>query len=403
MPGLVNAHTHLDLTHLGPRPHDPGEGFVAWIEMIRRGRHEDEAAIAASVGRGVLLSLSAGTVAVGDIGGAVRGRPSLAAWRALRAAGVRGVSFLEYFGMGSTAERSRDAVAAALAAAEREEREPGAVLGLQPHAPNTVSSWLYRETIGLAGMGAGSVPRPVATHLAETPEEREFVAKGSGPQRALLERLGIWEDAILDDVGHGLHPVQHLSPELRARPMLVAHVNDADDAAIRTLAGARASVVYCPHASAYFAAERYFGGHRYREMLDAGVNVALGTDSIVNLPPGSERAPSAGRAVSEAGGMSVLREMALLAVRDGTDGRLLLRMATVNGARALGLEERVFEVREGGPLAGLIGVEVGAKAVGGASDAVHAAVVAGIGPEILFADKYSGLVGTMGDGLGSEA
>lgn len=401
MPGLVNAHTHLDLTHLGPRPHDPGAGFVPWVEMIRQGRHADEAAIAASVARGARLSLLAGTVAVGDIGGAVRGRPSLAPWRALRSTGMRGVSFLEYFGIGSTARRSRAAVAEVLASASREASGRGAALGLQPHAPNTVSTWLYGESVELA---RGEPARPLATHLAETPEERVFVARGTGPQRALLERLGLWEDAILGDVGRGLDPVAHLAPVLALTPMLLAHVNDADDAAIRTLARSRASVVYCPHASAYFAAERHFGGHRYREMLDAGVNVALGTDSIVNLPRGSERTPSPGRAEADAGrGMSILGEMRMLGERDGADPVTLLRMATVNGARALGLTEQAFVLGAGGPLAGLIGVDVGPAGVAGAAAAVRGAMGAGMGPEILFADKYSGLVGTLGDGFGPEA
>ncbi|HRQ74132.1 MAG TPA: hypothetical protein PLU35_13995, partial [Phycisphaerales bacterium] len=77
LPGLVNAHTHLDLTHLGPRPHDPEEGFVAWVERVRAGRRQEDDGIAESVRRGVGLCLAGGTVAVGDIAGAPGGRPTV--------------------------------------------------------------------------------------------------------------------------------------------------------------------------------------------------------------------------------------------------------------------------------------------------------------------------------------
>lgn len=405
IPGLVNAHAHLDLTHLGPREHDPDKGFMAWIDMIRAGRHEGDEAIAGSVAKGVGLSLAAGTVAIGDIGGAPRGRPSLAAWRALRASGMRGVSFLEFFGVGRTAVRSRAALAEALRVAGEEAGPPGAMLGLQPHAPNTVATWLYREAVGLAreglsdrgaGRGREGRPLPMSTHLAESPEERAFVAEARGPQREFLERLGLWDDSVLEDVGHGRTPVQHLAPVLAGRPMLLAHVNDADDGAIQTLAGTGSSVVYCPHASAYFGAERHFGPHRYREMLAAGINVALGTDSIVNLPAGSERLPSPSTLLSQASGLSILREMRLLMERDGAEPVMLLRMATVNGGPALELDAAAFAFAGGGPLAGLLAVEVpDGGAGGGPSEAVAAALRATHGPEILFADNYSGLIGTL--------
>jgi cytosine/adenosine deaminase-related metal-dependent hydrolase len=186
---------------------------------------------------------------------------------------------------------------------------------------------------------------PLATHLAETVEEREFVAHGTGPQREMLERLGVWDNAALEHVGKGNHPVQHLAGVLGMARFVAAHVNDADDAAIETLARTGTVVAYCPRASAYFGAERPFGPHRYREMMEAGVVVALGTDSIVNLPEA---------AVME--GISVLDEMRFLHRRDGTDPRLLVRMGTVNGAGALGIDPAMFRIEDGNTLAGLIAI-----------------------------------------------
>ena len=350
IPGLVNAHTHLDLTHLGPRPFDPEAGFVGWVDHIRLGRHADEADIRASVRRGVDLSLAGGTVAVGDIAGAVKGLPTTIPCRALAESPLAGVSFVEFFGIGNRFQAGIERLPALLAmvdaARDAQPHSPNLRFGLQPHAPYTVDLRLYAMTA--AGAAARAIP--LATHLAETPEEHEFVARGAGPQRARLERLGIWDASVLEMAGAGHHPVSHLEPALRTWPFLAAHVNDCDDAAIGVLQRTGASGAYCPRASAYFGAERAFGPHRYRDMIRAGVNVALGTDSIVNLPDAAAR--------PESGGVSVLDEMRFLHRRDATDPRLLLGMATTGGARALGLPPHAVRFSQRAALAGLVAVQV---------------------------------------------
>lgn len=341
LPALVNAHTHLDLTHLGPIPHDPEAGFVAWVDRVRAGRATDPDAIADSVRLGIDLSLAGGTGAVGDIAGAPLGRMTDIPARTLAGSRLRGVSYLEFFGIGRTAhaatERLDELARDRLDGLIRAISGSGVRLGLQPHAPNTVAMSVYRHAAGIARVH----DLALSTHLAETPEERLFVAEGIGPQRELLERLGVWDDAVLDDLARGEHPVAHLAPVLARHPTLCAHVNDATDDAIRILAERGASVAYCPRASRYFAAERRFGPHRYRAMLDAGVNVCLGTDSILNLDTPDR--------------ISVLDEMRLLARRDGTDAKTLLAMATVRGCRALGIDPEPYDLSPG-PIAGLLAV-----------------------------------------------
>jgi cytosine/adenosine deaminase-related metal-dependent hydrolase len=182
--------------------------------------------------------------------------------------------------------------------------------------------------------------------------------------------------------------------------MLVAHVNDADDAAIETLAATRTSVAYCPHASTYFGAARHFGPHRYRDMLAAGIPVALGTDSIVNLPQGSANPPALETHLDDASGISILREMRYLFARDMTDPVDLLRMATVNGARALGLTDAAFTFRPDASLAGLLSIELPDRVAGNPPrSAAESVLRSPANPEILFADNYSGLVGTIGVAL----
>ncbi len=345
IPALVNAHTHLDLTHLGPRQHEPGEGFVGWVEMVRAGRATDEEEIIDSVRLGVARSIAGGSAAVGDIAGAPAGRLTDAPALALAASPLIGVSCLEFFGIGRSAaptiKRLNDYLHDRFPHAREELRGSGVTLGLQPHAPNTVDLGVYRWAAGAAA--ARGIP--LSTHLAETPEEREFIADGAGPQRDMLERFMVWDDSVLDHIGHGKHPIEHLAPLLGEHPMLLAHVNDAGDREIDLLAATASSVSYCPRASRYFGAEMHFGPHRYRDMLAAGINVCLGTDSIINL--------------DTPGRISVLDEMRLLHSRDATDAGTLLAMGTVAGARALGLEERAFTIAPGSTPWGILAIAIG--------------------------------------------
>jgi cytosine/adenosine deaminase-related metal-dependent hydrolase len=345
MPAFVNAHTHLDLTHIGPQPHEPDDGFVSWVNMIREQRASDDEHITQCVRLGIERSLAGGVIAVGDIAGAPAGRLTDAPIRTLAHSPMLGVSYLEFFGIGKTAAAAIRRVEAFL-----DEHAPaildsiadsGVQLGLQPHATNTIDLSVYRWV----AQAAASRGLPLSTHLAETPEEREFIAQGTGPQRELLERLGVWDDSILDHIAKGNHPIEHLRSVLETRQMLVAHVNDATDAGIELLAETKTSVAYCPRGSSYFGAASHFGPHRYAEMLDAGVNVCLGTDSIVNLDTTYR--------------ISTLDEIRMLWKQGDHDANQLLSMGTINGARALGLSEQLFSIQAGSTPAGIIAVPIG--------------------------------------------
>lgn len=347
IPALVNAHTHLDLTLVGPRSHEPDAGFLGFIETVRAHRPVDPVEIAAAVTRGVKLALAGGTAAVGDIAGAVRGSPCLTAWEALAGSPLAGVSFLEFFAFGRGDEPARrvlERLVRGLSPAAGRIR-----LGIQPHAPYTVSSGAYRWSRDLAR----SLSIPFCTHLGESPDERRFIRDGDGPLQELLERVGVWDDTVRGVIGRGRSPVAHVAEALGStgdEAWVAVHVNDADDADIDALTRARAAVVYCPRASAYFGFDRDFGPHRYRDMLDAGLRVALGTDSIISLPPAAADPAS--------GGMSVLDEMRLLSRRDGTDARTLLAMGTTVGASLLGLDPDRFLLRAGMTPAGVLALSV---------------------------------------------
>ncbi|MDX2117174.1 MAG: amidohydrolase family protein [Planctomycetota bacterium] len=355
-PAYVNAHTHLDLTHIGPTPHDPGLGFGPFVKLVVRNRRQDDASIGESVRRGIALSLAGGVVAIGDICGATRAGPTAAALYALRNAPVLGVGYIEYFGIGKGETWALDAMRALLARLEREGLLPGSPanhaarhdgrvrVGIQPHAPYSVSLRGY----DFAVEASQRYSVPLCTHLAETPEERRFIAQGDGPKRTMLEEIGIWDESALEFIGRGKTPVAHLEAHLARARMLSVHLNDLSDADIAVLARHGATAAYCPRSSEYFGNHEHFGPHRYRDLMRAGVPVALGTDSVINLPP---------EAGTDLVGMSTLDEARRLYARDAADPRDLLAMITTHGASVLGLDTSAFTFAADAPLAGLVGIE----------------------------------------------
>jgi len=343
MPALVNAHCHLDLSHLGPAPFR-GD-FTEWIDEVRTTRATDDDAIAAATRRGVAFARAGGTALVGDIAGAGSSVPTAI----LRAEGLSGVSYLEVFGLGRGQGRAIEALRRV--AEEAPADADGVRQGLQPHAPYSCGPEVYRA--------AAALGRPLATHLAESPEEERFTRHGTGPLAEMLGRLGVWDGSI--DAPGG-HPVDAVLEWLDGQPCVAAHGNYLEPAHVARLAAAGVSIAYCPRASAYFGHPRDGAApHAYRALLAAGVNVVLGTDSLACLDTADR--------------ISVLDEIRFLHRRDGADARLLLRMATTSGARALGFDSASFDFRPG-TSAGVIAVSVDR----GAADPLVAALASDSAP-----------------------
>ncbi|MCH2160967.1 MAG: amidohydrolase family protein [Phycisphaerales bacterium] len=333
MPGLVNAHAHLDLSSLGPVPCD--QGFDHWLERIRRGRATDADGIATAVGEGVRASLAGGTVGVGDIGGAYSWVP----WETLQEGPILGTSYIEVFGTGPREriglEAIRDIVDRAAAVSHA-----GVRAGLSPHAPHSCNKAVFKA--------AASSGLPLASHLAETVEELEYCRHGTGPLRDMLERAGVATEGIEP---LGAHPLEAFDDLLDMSTWNIAHVNypsgPGEPEAVRAtrigrLASSNLVVTYCPRAS------RFFGhpcpglpGHPWKEMLAAGVTVALGTDGMPCLDTPDR--------------LSILDEMRVLARSGTASANALLAMATVNGARAVGIDPGLVRL-DPGPVAGVIAV-----------------------------------------------
>lgn len=306
LPGLVNAHTHLELSHLAGKVPATG-GLIAWLERLVAlavAAPPDADAVAASVRRGLAESTRAGVTCVGDI----TRHPSVTR-PILGEAGVAGVSYGEVAAVGRTRSRLGERLVAALHAG------PAGLTvrpGVSPHSIYTLEPAGLRACAGRAR--AANVP--VCTHLAESPDEDEFARSAGGPLRDYLERLGVWDEHIRP---YGCGAIEAaLGSGLSGGDVLFAHLNYAGDADLDAVARSGAHVAYCPRTHAAFG----HPPHRFRDMLTRGINVCVGTDSLASNPS-----------------LSVLEEIRFLGRRQaGLAPAALLEMATLSGARALGVE-----------------------------------------------------------------
>src|SRR6266446_454330 len=314
LPGLVNTHTHLELTHLtGKHTEREFAGWIRGLRVLKDATSSDE--FSRSAEQGERDAWAAGVTCVADTGST--GAPL----EALARLGGRGVYYHEVFGpdpakCAASMEELRRALdrLSPLASSRLS-------LGVSPHAPYTVSDRLYRAVDDLA-RGAGL---PVAMHLAESRAETQLVQEGSGPFADALRARGIQVARVARS------PVQYLA-QLgvldRATACLCIHCVQVDQEDVVLLKRAGVSIAHCPrsnrahgHGTAPLAAFRR-----------AGLRVGLGTDSVVSV-----------------GDSSLLAEAAAA----GLDGEGALRMLTIEGARALGLENEIgsLEVGKQGDLA----------------------------------------------------
>jgi cytosine/adenosine deaminase-related metal-dependent hydrolase len=313
LPGLVNAHTHLELSDLeGKVP--PFQSFTLWLQhVIDERRNWTREQHLASARRGADLAVKSGTTLVGDISA------SGFSWEALRCRKIRKVVFEETLGL--SPERTLAALADVSSRLDRMQTDALLTCGISPHAPYSVASELYREVSGLAT----ERNLPLASHVAETTGELEFLQFGRGELRDFLSRLGALPDTWVEP---GLPPVPYLDSlgVLESSPVLI-HCNYLDADSMARIHRSQSSVVYCPRSHAYFQHDP----HPVRELLDLGVNVAIGTDSLASNSS-----------------LSVLDEMRhLFRNRKDLKAEEILRMATLNGAAALGFGGVLGRLRRG--------------------------------------------------------
>jgi cytosine/adenosine deaminase-related metal-dependent hydrolase len=331
LPSLVNAHTHLELSHLHGRV-PPAGRFTDWIRPLmamRRQYPDPEAAeILAAAEAAIAAARASGTGLLGDVSN------TLATVPLLRASGMPARIFYELLGFSAPDpdKRVADAVERLRTLAPRTSAHEHLHLGLAPHAPYSVSPALFTAIRG----AVDAVPQPVTTvHLAESPEEIELLAHGRGDMRTLLEELGAWNPAWRAPAAS---PVAYLSALgfLDSRVLAVHGVQCTGDDLAR-LRALDVTVVTCPRSNVHVGA----GEPPIEAFYAMGVTVAFGTDSLAS-----------------AADLNVFQELAAarrLAPRVPAGD--LLRSATVCGAEALGFGDRLGSI-EPGKEASLIAVRI---------------------------------------------
>jgi cytosine/adenosine deaminase-related metal-dependent hydrolase len=308
-PGLVNAHTHLDLTAL--RGGFDGLPFFDWIRALTAARAAlSPAELLESARAGIREGLLAGITTYADTA------PNDAPLEAMRAMDVRGIAFREVFGPDpAQCERSLDGLRAAISDARP--RETALVrAGVSPHAPYSVSDGLFSAVAAFAKEQG----LPLATHVAESADESQFVSRGDGVFAGFLRSRGI---AVTPRAQTPVALLERCGV-LDANALLI-HCVRCDERDIATIAQHGCGVATCPMSNRYFG----HGAAPVAAMRAAGVGLGAGSDSMAS----NDR-------------MDILRE-ARVALGAGAREQEVWELAAFGGARALRLDHAIGSLEAG--------------------------------------------------------
>jgi cytosine/adenosine deaminase-related metal-dependent hydrolase len=311
MPGLINAHTHLELSGFRSRV-PPSPSLPRWVRtlMQARARGDDPAAVAGALDEAIRL----GTAALADVSN------SLASVATLAKCGLPAVVFHELLGFDPDQAESRfDAGLERLRAAVP---GPHSRLRLAAHAPYSTSASLMERVMAYARSSAWP---PTTIHVAESADEVEFLTSGTGEWSRLLDDLDIarrgWR-------APGVSPVRYLDALGVWQPgTLAVHAVHLWAGDLDMLVERDVTIVTCPRSNEWVGA----GIPPVGRFVTSGARMAIGTDSLASAPD-----------------LSLFEELRRLRVWDPeVPARTLLRWATCNGAVALGLDDELGTLAPG--------------------------------------------------------
>lgn len=297
---LVNAHTHLELSWMGKWcPEPPGEPFHEWIwnlsrdrsqidraERNRRARESSEAAIQTLI--------DGGTTHIGDIS------QSGESIEPLLASGLAGVIYLEVIGLKD--EQWRDWFAKVQARLDkfRPQERNGLRMGVELHAPYSLPPNAWEELVPFCQRE----DVPVAIHVAESPfENRELLGDLTGPFTQIARMVGV------EPTVPGKRSVDYLESlgVLDLQPLMV-HMVDINEAELDKVKAYGCKVAHCPRSNSLLQC----GQMPLRAMLDKGIPVAIGTDSLASSPSLDVREEAAAAVAMHAGSVDSAEIDALL-------------------------------------------------------------------------------------------
>ena len=319
IPGLVNAHTHLELTHfpawkvrkeLDYLP----KSYVEWIgQLVKIRRALLPGELEHSVHEGMRMSIESGTTALGEI------LTDFTLAPLYRNSPCTGRIFLEALGHDPIqCEALLERLDLSL-----QQMQGGLLPGISPHTPHTVSQHLFRRLQELSGR----LGLPKAVHLSETIEEVSFIYDTTGDFAEKLFPMARWEQYLP-------HPMRTTSADyldslgMWDATTLAIHAVHVSPGDIDLLRQRGVSVVLCPRSNQRLLV----GSAPHRQLKAAGIPLALGTDSLASNDT-----------------LSILDESRYLqqTAPDVFSAEELLAMATVGGARALGIESGTGTLEKG--------------------------------------------------------
>lgn len=328
LPSLVNAHTHLELSHLRDAV-APTARFIDWVRplMAARRAYADPAdpRILAAARAAIVEARMAGTGLFGDVSNTLVTVPLL------REAGMPAQVFYELIGFNVPDAAERVWQARDVMARQRVE-ESDVRVALAAHAPYSVSPALFAA---IRAEVDGDSDHISTVHLAESAEELEFVRRGTGPWRVLLEELGAWDETW---TAPGGSPVEYLLDlGFLDRRVLAVHGVQCTGDDLARLRALRITIVSCPRSNRWVGA----GSPPLEGFYAMGVSVAFGTDSLASV-----------------GDLNLFGELAeARRIAPKVPASHLLESATLCGAQALGFGHE-FGTIEAGKRASLIAVRV---------------------------------------------
>jgi len=266
LPGLVNLHTHLELTAMRSYLEKEETDFFAWLRKLTVARHELMTAddIQVSATWGACEAVRAGITCVGDASYA-----GMMSMMALRDVGLRGVVYQESFGPDARHAKENFEELQSKAGQMRTLQNELTRVGVSPHAPYTVCG----AQLELIAEFAQTEGLPLMMHAAESAAEDQFVREGCG---AFAEGLARRE---IDWTARGVSTIQYLKQVgvLDVKPLL-AHCVRVDEQDIETLRETETKVAHCPKSNAKLG----HGRAPFARFLEAGIAVGFGSDSVAS-------------------------------------------------------------------------------------------------------------------------
>jgi len=316
LPGLINAHCHLDYTCLRGKIAPP-QSFADWIRAINAEKAKLSAEdYVVSINQGLAEAKQFGTTAIANLTAfpeliAKTDEPIWAWWFAElidvrnRAQNLTALS-RQVSGVNGIVNRALEQLSAA------NQR------GFAPHAPFTASANLYRCCEEIAQREKIFL----TTHLAESREEMQMFREANGPLYDFLKEIG----RDMSDCG-GTTPLSRfadLTDASAAQGWIVAHLNEVSETDFDLLRKRKFSIVHCPRSHAYFGHTDF----QFERLRELDFNVCLGTDSLASNDD-----------------LSLFAEMRKFQERFHFEPQKILEMVTINPARALKQRDQLGKIR----------------------------------------------------------